>query len=208
MACADLVGGTTEQSCLFPDLVLKYQWYETLPNSFHHTSALPQPFLLLISANLALAGCLDWKWSLWPVLTWLVVQRSKCVFSWLYMIVSMIWNTSKLSQWHLSRATNVFVVDSCQFSATFVLGLTMVLLVAANLAHAQFRGLNRLMHSADLFGGTTEQSCLFPDLIWYYQWYEKLPNCLAHTPAVPQPLLLFITANFTLTAFIRWKWSL
>ena len=41
---------------------------------------MPQPFLLLIAANLALAGFLGWKWSLWPVPTWLEVQRSKDVF--------------------------------------------------------------------------------------------------------------------------------
>ena len=49
--------------------------------SLHHTSAVPQPFLLLIAANLALAGCLGWKWSLWPVPDWLAVQQSKAVFS-------------------------------------------------------------------------------------------------------------------------------
>ena len=46
----------------------------------HHTSAVPQPFLLLIAANLAQAGFLGWKWSLWPVSTWLEVQQSKSVF--------------------------------------------------------------------------------------------------------------------------------
>ena len=80
MACANLVGGTTEQSCLFPDLICAYQWYEIIPNCLHNTSAVPQPFLLLIAANLALAGFLGWKWSLWPVPTWLAVQQSKSVF--------------------------------------------------------------------------------------------------------------------------------
>ena len=41
---------------------------------------MPQPFLLLISANLALAGCLGWRWSLSHVPTWLAVQRIKAVF--------------------------------------------------------------------------------------------------------------------------------
>ena len=49
-------------------------------NCLHYTSAVPQPFLLLIAANLTLAECLGWKWSLWPVPTWLVLQRSKVVF--------------------------------------------------------------------------------------------------------------------------------
>ena len=50
------------------------------PNFLHHTSAVPQPFLLLFAANLALTGFLGWKWSLWSVPTWLEVQRSKAVF--------------------------------------------------------------------------------------------------------------------------------
>ena len=40
---------------------------------------MPQPFLLLIAANLALAGVLGRKWSLWPVPAWLEVQQSKYV---------------------------------------------------------------------------------------------------------------------------------
>ena len=46
----------------------------------HYTSVMPQPFLLLIAANLAQAGFLGWKWKFWPVTTWLEVQRSKVVF--------------------------------------------------------------------------------------------------------------------------------
>ena len=76
MACACLVGGTTEKSCLFPDLI----WYETLPKCIHYASAFPQPFLFLIAANLVLAGFLGWKRSLWPVPAWLEVQRRKSVF--------------------------------------------------------------------------------------------------------------------------------
>ena len=44
------------------------------------SSAVPQPFLLLIAANLALARFLGWKLSLWPVPTWFEVQWSKSVF--------------------------------------------------------------------------------------------------------------------------------
>ena len=90
MACAIFVGGTTEQSCLFPYLICSYQWYQTILNFLHYTSAVPQPFLLLIAANLALAGFLGWTWSLWPVpallavqqskTDWLAIQRSKAVF--------------------------------------------------------------------------------------------------------------------------------
>ena len=172
---------------------------------------MPQPCLLLIATNLAQAGCLGWKWSLWPVPTWLAVQRSRSIFfltlydsindmkylrtvcitpqpchshfccwllpiwpkldfwsengaygmcrlgwryngakvyfSWPYMIVSMIWNTSELSASHLSRATAIFVLDCCQFGLRWIFGLKMELMVCA-----------------DLVGGTTEQSCIFPEL--------------------------------------------
>ena len=64
------------------------------------------------------------------------------------MIVSMILNTSKLSASHLSRATSIFVVDDCEFGASCMFGLKM-----------------ELMACDDLVGGTTEQSCLFTDLI-------------------------------------------
>ena len=56
-----------------PHLIWYYKSYETLRNCLHYTSAVPQPFLLFIAADLALAGCLGWKWSLWPVPTWLEV---------------------------------------------------------------------------------------------------------------------------------------
>ena len=171
------------------------------------------PFLLLIAANLALAGFLGWKWSLWPVPALLVLQQSKYVFfltlndsindkkyfrtlwitpqpchshlccwwlpiwpkldfwaengayglcrlgwcyngaklyfSWPYMIVSMIWNTSETSASHLSCAMAIFVAACCQFGPSWIFGLKM-----------------ELMACAGLVGGTTEQSCLFPDLIW------------------------------------------
>ena len=171
-----------------------------------------QPFLLLIPANLARAGCLGWKWTWWPVKAWLAVQRRKCVFflilydnindmklfqnvciihqpchsffcCWLlpiwpnldvwaengayglcrlgcryngamlsssgsYMIVSMIWNSSKMSALHLSRATAIFVVDCCQFDPSWMFGLKMELMVCEG-----------------LIDGSMEKRCLFPDLI-------------------------------------------
>ena len=113
MACSGLVGSTTDQSCIFTDLILNYQWYETLLKIFHHTSAVPQPFLLLIAPNLALAGCLGWKWSSWPVPACLKYNGKKLSFYWPYMIVSIIWNTSELSASYLSHATAIFVVDGC-----------------------------------------------------------------------------------------------
>ena len=59
----------------------------------------------------------------------------------------MIRNTSELSPSHLSRVTASFVVDDCQFNPSWIFGLKM-----------------ELMAYADLVDGTTEQSCLFPDL--------------------------------------------
>ena len=58
MACADLVSGTTEQRCLFPDLISSHELYETLLIFLHHTPAVPQSFLMLIAAILGLAGFL------------------------------------------------------------------------------------------------------------------------------------------------------
>ena len=49
-------------------------------NCLNHTSAVPQPFLLLIASNLALAGFLGLKCSLCSVPDLLAVQRSKAVF--------------------------------------------------------------------------------------------------------------------------------
>ena len=80
MAYAGLIGGFTEKICLLPDITCYYQLYEILQNCLHYTSAVPQPFLLSIAANLAQAGFLGWKWSLWPVPTCLAVQQSKAVF--------------------------------------------------------------------------------------------------------------------------------
>ena len=174
---------------------------------------MPQPFLLFIAANFALAGCLGWKWSLWPVPAWLAVKKSKAAFSltlydsindmkhfhnvsikpqpchnhcfcwllpiwpylddgaengayglcpigwryngeelyfsWPYMIISIIWNTSEMSASHLSRTTAIFVVDNSQFGPSWMLRLKM-----------------DLMACAGLVGSTTEQRFLFTDLIW------------------------------------------
>ena len=53
-----------------------------------------------------------------------------------------------MSPSNLSPAKAILVVDCCQFGPSWVFGLKMELMV-----------------SADLVGGTTEQSCIFPDLI-------------------------------------------
>ena len=64
----------------FLTLNVSINYMKHFRNCLHHTSAVPQPFLLLVAANLALAGFLGWKWRLWSVPTWLEVQRSKDVF--------------------------------------------------------------------------------------------------------------------------------
>ena len=151
MACSNSVGSTLEQNCLFPDLIWWYQSYEILRKCLHHTSPVPKPFLLFIADKLARAGFLGWKWSLSPipVPTWLAYNGAKLSFSWPYMMVSMIWNSSELYALHLSRVTAILVVDCCQFGPSWMFGLKI-----------------ELMTSSDLVGGTMEKICLFPDLIW------------------------------------------
>ena len=154
------------------------------------TSIVPHAFLLLIATNLALTGCLGWKWSLWPVPDWLAVQRSKAVF---FVTLNHRINDMKqfkLSVSHFSCATVIFVVDCCQFWPSM-----------------DFCDEIELMACAALVCGTTEQSWFFHDLIWYYQWYERLPNCHHRTSAVPQPFLLLIAANLAYAGYLGWKWS-
>ena len=79
---------------------------------------------------------------------WLVLQQSKAVFFLtLYDSINDM-KYYKLSPSHLSRATAIFVVDCCQFGPSWIFGLKM-----------------ELMAYSGLVGGTTEQSCIFPDLI-------------------------------------------
>ena len=149
MAFDGLIGSTTEQSCLFSDLICYYQWYETLTNDVTKPQPCHSHFWLLIAANLALAGFFGWKWSLWPVLTWLAVQRSKALF-FLSLYDSMNdMEHFRMNSSNLSRARVIFVVDCCQFGPCWMFGLKMELMVCANLV-----------------GGTTEQICIFPDIIW------------------------------------------
>ena len=147
-------------------------------NCTHHTSAVPHPFFC-------------WLLPIWPKLDFWAkngayglrrlgwcYNRAKLSFSWPYMLVSMIWNTSKLSALHLIRATAIFVVNCCQFGPSWIFGLKM-----------------ELMTCASLVCSTSEQSCLFPFLTCYCQWCVILPKCLHRTSAVPHPFLLLIAAN-------------
>ena len=49
---------------------------------------------------------------------------AKLYFSWPYMKVSMIWNNSELSAFHLIHATAIIVVDRCQFGSSWMFGRT------------------------------------------------------------------------------------
>ena len=129
----------------WPYMVVSMIWntYKLSASQLSHATAI----FLLMAANLALAGFLGWKWSLWPVPARLAVYWRISVFSWPYMIVSMIWNTSELFALHFSHATASFFDNCCQFGPNWMFGMKM-----------------ELMACADLVGGTTEQSCLFPVL--------------------------------------------
>ena len=144
MDCADLSGCTMEQSYIFPDNIWYNQWYETLWKCLYHTAAVLEPFLMLIATNLALSGCLGWKWSLWPVPDCLTIQRSKAVF-YLNLYdsnndIKFFRNFCIISQ----PCHSHFTVDCCQFGPSWMYGLEM-----------------ELMACADLVGGTTEQICIF-----------------------------------------------
>ena len=74
---------------------------------------------------------------------WLALQRRKAgFFLTLYDSINDITHP-KLSVLHLSGAIAILVVDCCQFDPSWIFGLK-----------------TELMASADLIGGTTEQSCL------------------------------------------------
>ena len=105
---------------------MKYFW-----NCLHHTSALSQPFYLLIAANLAQAGFLGWNGAYGLCRLGWRYSGAKLSFSWPYMIVSMIWNTSEISALHLIRSTAILVVDWCQFGPSWIFGLKMELMVCA-----------------------------------------------------------------------------
>ena len=58
MVCAGLIGGTMDKYVFFLTLYDCIKYMKYFRNCLHHTSAVPQPFLLLIAANLALDGFL------------------------------------------------------------------------------------------------------------------------------------------------------
>ena len=144
-----------------------------------------------MAANLALAGFLGWKWSLSPLPTCLVVQRSKYVF---FLTLYDIINDIKLF-WNVC-----IIPQPChRHFCCWFLPIWPKLKVWAEI---------EFMVCADLVGGITEQICLFSDLIWYYQWYETLPKCLHYTSSMPYPILLLMAANLGLAGFFGLKMEL
>ena len=91
-----------------------------------------------------------------------------------------------MSPSHHSPATAILVVYYCQFGPSWMFGLKM-----------------ELMTCADLVSVTKKQLCLFPEIIFYYQEYGTIVNCVHHTSAVPQPFLLLIAANLALAGFLN-----
>ena len=157
----------------------------------HHISAVPQQFLLLIADNLTLAGCLGWKWSLWPVQTWLAVTKRKAVF--LLNLYDSI-NDMKLF-WPFS-----ITPQPCHshFFCWLLPIWPKLDVCAENVSYGLCR-LRWWYNAANLS---------FPGLIWYYQLYKTLLNCLHHTSAVSQQYLLLIPANLAQAGFMDWKCSL
>ena len=156
MACAKLFGSTTKKSCIFswPYNIVSMIW-TTFKLYALHLSRATSIFVVdccqfdtswMFQLKMKLMACAG-----------LVASTTKqsCIFSWPYMIVSMIWNTFKLSVLHLSHATSIFLVYCCQFGPSWMFGMRM-----------------ELMACADFVGGKTEQICIFswPDIILLMIW--------------------------------------
>ena len=83
--------------------------------------------VLLIAANLAPAGFLGWKWSLWPVLVWLVLQRSKAVFFLtLYDSINEMKHSRNCLHYTSTLPQTIFVVDGCQFGPSWMFIISMI----------------------------------------------------------------------------------
>ena len=157
MACADLVGGTTEQSCIF-------SWSYMIVSMIWNTSELSELHLSGATAIFVVDYCQfgpSWIFGLKMELTACAdlvggTTDQSCNFFWTYIILSMIWNTSELFPSQLSLDTAIFVVDCCQFGPNWMFGLKM-----------------ELSAFADLVGGTTECSYHFP---WSYKIVSMIRN--------------------------------
>ena len=150
MVCADLVGSTTEQNWFFLTLYNSMNYIKHSELYASHPSCATAIFVI-DCCQFGLSWSFGLKMQLMVCANLVGGTTEQIYFSWTYIIVSMIWNTSKLSASHLSSATAIFVVDWCQFDPNLILGLKLV-----------------LMACDDMVGGTTEKSCLFRALIILY----------------------------------------
>ena len=171
MACAGLVGDTKSKSVFFLTLYDSINDMKYIQNCLRHTSAMPQPFLLLIAANLALAGFLGWKWSLWPMPAWLEVQRIKALF---FLTLYDSINDMK----HL----RIFLHHTSSVPQPFLL------LIAANLAQAGFLGWKWSLWPVPDWLAVQRSKAVF-----YLALYDSINdnkyfrNFIHHTSALPQP---------------------
>ena len=152
---------------------------------------MPQPFLLLIAANLALAGFLGWKWSLWPVLTWLEVQRTKAVF---FLTLYDSINYTKYFQNYLHHTSAV--------------PQPFLLLIAAILAVAGFLGCKWSLWHVPTWLAIQRSKYVF--LLTSHVRINDMKNSrtVCITPHPCHSHLLLIAANLALAIFLGWKWSL
>ena len=142
-----------------------------LDNCLHHTSAVPQPLLLLIVVNLVLAGFLGRKWSLWSVPTWLVVQRGKAVF---IMTLNVIIN----DMIHFRTVSITPQPCHSHFCCWFFV----------NLALAVFLGRKWSLWSVPTWLAVQRSKALiFLNLYDSINDMKYFINCLHHTSALPQP---------------------
>ena len=156
-----------------------------------HTLAVPQPFLLLIAANLALTGFLGWKGSLWPVLTWLAVQRSKAVFL-LALYVSI--NYMKIF-------VNICITTQPCHSHF----CCWLLPIWPKLDFWAENGAYGLCQIGWRYNGA-KLSFYWPCMI--VSMIINTSETVSITPQPAQPFYLLIAANLALAGFLGWKWSL
>ena len=151
---------------------------------------MPQPFLLLIVANLAHAAFLVWKCSLWPVPAWLLVQWRKAVFF-------------------------LTLYDSINDMKPF-----RNVCITPQMCHSHFCcWLLAIWPSMDVWAGNgaygqcqlgfhyNRENMYFLTLYFSINGIKYFQNCMHHTSAVPQPFLLMIAANLAQAGCLGWKWS-
>ena len=133
MASADLVGGTTEKVVFF--------WPYMIVSMIRNTYDLSASHLIHDTAIFVVDCCQFGPSSIFGLKMEIMAcaslvggtKEQSYLSPWPHKIVSMIWNTYTLSTSHLSHATTILVIDSCQFCWKGILGLKMGLMVCAGL---------------------------------------------------------------------------